>query len=272
MVVLMCAASTADQHTEVAMRLIGHKVMQKIGDSKSVVLPIKKVDNQYQISFSIDFEFEPSVLSRVIDSVMQVSEVSEKYIVEFVSCDSDIVMNSYEVLVWDTLSACAGRLYPKDCYKLFITLLDENSQGQSAAMFSTRNLLWVLLLLTIIGVGYYFFGRLKPTLEIADIEPLDPNIHQLGMFNFDTKNLELVTEESKIELTGKEAQLLELLHASANQTVERETILKAVWGDEGDYVGRTLDVFISKLRKKLEADSSVRIMSIRGVGYKLVIN
>jgi DNA-binding response OmpR family regulator len=48
--------------------------------------------------------------------------------------------------------------------------------------------------------------------------------------------------------------------------------LNKVWGDEGDYIGRTLDVFISKLRKKLEADSSIKIVNIRGVGYKLVMD
>ena len=53
--------------------------------------------------------------------------------------------------------------------------------------------------------------------------------------------------------------------------MEREKILATVWGDEGDYVGRTLDVFVSKLRKKLEADANVRIVNIRGVGYRLVL-
>jgi DNA-binding response OmpR family regulator len=73
-------------------------------------------------------------------------------------------------------------------------------------------------------------------------------------------------------LTSKEADLLILLHNSVNTGIEREVILNEVWGDEGDYVGRTLDVFISKLRKKLEGDSSVKIVNIRGVGYKLVLN
>ncbi len=63
-----------------------------------------------------------------------------------------------------------------------------------------------------------------------------------------------------------------MLHASANNALEREVILQQVWGDEGDYVGRTLDVFISKLRKKLEADTSVKIVNIRGVGYKLLVD
>ncbi|MBL6447968.1 winged helix-turn-helix transcriptional regulator [Fulvivirga sp. 29W222] len=73
------------------------------------------------------------------------------------------------------------------------------------------------------------------------------------------------------ELSGKEADLLYLLYSSENQTLKREYILKVVWGDEGDYVGRTLDVFISKLRKKLVADTSLKIINIRGIGYKFVI-
>ena len=86
-------------------------------------------------------------------------------------------------------------------------------------------------------------------------------------FQFDPEEM-----VSVIDRVVQEADLLFLLHTFANDTVEREIILKNVWGDDGDYVGRTLDVFISKLRKKLEADSSIRIVNIRGVGYKLVLN
>jgi DNA-binding response OmpR family regulator len=63
-----------------------------------------------------------------------------------------------------------------------------------------------------------------------------------------------------------------LLHGSANSTTERDVILNAVWGEDGDYVGFTLDVFILKLRKKLENDESLRIVNIHGVGYKLIVN
>ena len=64
--------------------------------------------------------------------------------------------------------------------------------------------------------------------------------------------------------------MLILLHQNINTTLEREQILKEVWGDEGDYVGRTLDVFISKLRKRLKADDNVKIVNVRGVGYRFV--
>jgi len=57
-----------------------------------------------------------------------------------------------------------------------------------------------------------------------------------------------------------------------NAPVEREVMLKEVCGGVGDYVGRTIDVFISKLRKKFEVDPSVRIANIRGEGYKLILD
>ncbi|MBX2959581.1 MAG: helix-turn-helix domain-containing protein [Flavobacteriales bacterium] len=65
--------------------------------------------------------------------------------------------------------------------------------------------------------------------------------------------------------------MLDLLYTNINQNVTREDILQIVWGDEGDYLGRTLDVFISKLRKKLETDPNIKIVNIRGVGYRMVL-
>ena len=94
----------------------------------------------------------------------------------------------------------------------------------------------------------------------------------IGKYRFEKKKLKLFAENEVIELTSKEADLLDLLYSSANDILEREAILNVVWEDQGVYVGRTLDVFISKLRKKLEADSTVKILNIRGVGYKLVLD
>ena len=94
----------------------------------------------------------------------------------------------------------------------------------------------------------------------------------MGKYHFDKLNAELIIEEQRIELTSKEADLLMLLYDTVNTTVEREVLLNRVWGDEGDYIGRTLDVFISKLRKKLEFDTQVKIVNVRGVGYKLVMD
>jgi DNA-binding response OmpR family regulator len=120
-------------------------------------------------------------------------------------------------------------------------------------------------LLLLLGVTRYFRKKKTPA-------AVDPHLVQIGAFRFDQRNMTLTFEDERVDLSHKEAELLTLLHQSANATVEREVLLQKVWGDEGDYVGRTLDVYISKLRKKLEADASVKIVNIRGVGYKLVVD
>jgi DNA-binding response OmpR family regulator len=142
---------------------------------------------------------------------------------------------------------------------------------------------WIImaLIVALLGlIGILFFIREKSGSKSGSksksksgsgSENDDPNVISIGKYEFDKINMELSYVDSKVELTGKEADLLLLLYRLKNETIEREQILKEVWGDEGDYVGRTLDVFISKLRKKLEADENVKIVNIRGVGYKLMV-
>ena len=68
---------------------------------------------------------------------------------------------------------------------------------------------------------------------------------------------------------NKEARLLKFLAQHKNQVVERDVIMKAIWEDDGYFVARSMDVFISKLRKYLAPDSSIAIKNVHGVGYRL---
>jgi DNA-binding response OmpR family regulator len=136
------------------------------------------------------------------------------------------------------------------------------SENKKAIPFKSTLLVVPFLLLA--GFIGYAVRRKNPV-------ETDPNLILIGASQFDKRHMVLSFENKKVTLSNKEAELLSLLHASANKPVERDVILQRVWGDEGDYVGRTLDVFISKLRKKLEADASVKIVNIRSVGYKLIM-
>jgi DNA-binding response OmpR family regulator len=117
----------------------------------------------------------------------------------------------------------------------------------------------------------FFIGFIGYTFQKKSRGEIDPNLIPIGTSWFDKRNMVLLFGDEKVELSHKEGELLSLLYDSANLPVEREEILKKIWGDDGDYVGRTLDVFISKLRKKLEAEGNVKIVNIRGVGYKLLL-
>jgi len=101
---------------------------------------------------------------------------------------------------------------------------------------------------------------------------LETHLVRIGNSQVDKNNMALITENQRTDLSYKEAELLLLFGASPNTLLERSVILNKIWGDEGDYVGRTLDVYVSKLRKKIEMDTSLKIVNIRGLGYKLVIN
>lgn len=96
-------------------------------------------------------------------------------------------------------------------------------------------------------------------------------IYTIGSFHFNFTNLTLQrANESKI-LTHKEAEVLRLLCENKNRILKREEILKSVWGDDDYFLGRSMDVFISKLRKYLKDDPKVQIVNYHGVGFRLEI-
>ena len=98
------------------------------------------------------------------------------------------------------------------------------------------------------------------------------SMEKLGSFYFYPEQNKLVKEAQEIALSRKECELLALFVASPNQIIKRDELTKRVWEDNGVFVGRSLDTYISKLRKKLKADTSIKLTNIHGVGYKLELN
>lgn len=93
---------------------------------------------------------------------------------------------------------------------------------------------------------------------------------ELGNYLFNYKNLELSTQNYSKVLTRIEADLLRLLCIHKNQVLEREIALKIVWGNNDYFLGRSMDVFITKLRKYLQHDPNIEIQNVHGVGFKLI--
>ncbi|MEO9872201.1 response regulator transcription factor [Ekhidna sp.] len=96
---------------------------------------------------------------------------------------------------------------------------------------------------------------------------------EIGEYVFDCQKQVLFHSPSKQEenLTHREAQLLDALVKNINELTERQQILKSLWGNDDFFNARSMDVFISKLRKKLARDSTIQIINVRGYGYKLVV-
>jgi DNA-binding response OmpR family regulator len=94
---------------------------------------------------------------------------------------------------------------------------------------------------------------------------------EIGKFHFDANKQVLSLGEESQKLTTKESELLKLLCNNANTVLERNFALKTIWVDDNYFNARSMDVYITKLRKYLKADPSVEIMNIHGKGYKLII-
>lgn len=99
----------------------------------------------------------------------------------------------------------------------------------------------------------------------------EPYRFRIGSFYFDHRDRTLSRDGDTIELTSKENDLLLLLCRKKNQLLEREEALKAVWGDDSYFSGRSMDVYITRLRKYLKDDPSIRIDNVHGRGFKLTV-
>jgi DNA-binding response OmpR family regulator len=115
--------------------------------------------------------------------------------------------------------------------------------------------------------------RVKALLRRVNLKIDQPEekIINMGCFTFDVENYTLKSEKELKSLTKKEAQILKILHKFKNHVIPREVILNAVWGQDDYFVGRSLDVFITKLRKYLKEEPKIHISNIHGVGFKFEI-
>lgn len=115
--------------------------------------------------------------------------------------------------------------------------------------------------------------RIKSLLRRVQVfidEP-EETVILLGEYSFDQENFKLEHPNFSKSLTKKEAQILAILCKFKNQVVSREMVMNAVWGQEDYFVGRSLDVFITKLRKYFSEDKTVSISNVHGIGFKLEV-
>ncbi|MEJ7557935.1 MAG: winged helix-turn-helix domain-containing protein [Pedobacter sp.] len=271
----MCAAFTmtdredfAIARREVLLRKIGHELLLHSGDSTSRVQPVKKITkNEYQISFENEFSFQPDSLMRITQRLLAKDPLGSDYVVNVLENGKSGVTYGYAMSKdkKDDIVACVGRKQPSARYLI-------NIKFKPGGMATAKNE-YVLGGLSIMAfVGLIYFGSTKPKPRRISPNVQDTGLVTLGSMLFDAKNRKLIIDETTIELTGTETRVLQIFAATPNETLERSRLQKEVWEDEGVIVGRSLDMFISKLRKKLELDPNSNIIVVRGKGYKLEIN
>ncbi|MEM9261016.1 MAG: winged helix-turn-helix domain-containing protein, partial [Bacteroidota bacterium] len=208
-----------------------------------------------------------SILLDVANERMATSGLQRDYSLTLVSCTDGEILIGY---LWSqarqaSSPACSEREQLEDCYNL--SLLFPTAAVSTPSRSTTLS--WILggiLTLLCLFLLAAFWPQGKPIL-VGESAPLT-EVHLSSQTSFNP-GAQTLTLPGKLEtLTYREAKLLTYFIDHPNEVLSRETIHDAVWGEEGLLVGRSLDVFVSRLRKKLKPDTQLSIMTVHGVGYK----
>lgn len=251
------------ERVKVSLREVGNQLLLVNQDSMSLVLPVKALKkNSFQLTFEEPLSFEPSQLVSIIDSTFQKAELPKNYIVETIACEAQEVAYSFQILnnVENSIVPCSGRVLPESCYAIEVVFTDVQSNA-SLKQIAFYGFLFGGFVFLFLG----FYKRKKLILQATE----SGDYSEIGSFHFYPEQNKLVKLAKEISLSKKECELLEIFAANPNQIIKRDELTKKVWEDHGVFVGRSLDTYISKLRKKLQDDSSIKITNVHGVGYKL---
>jgi hypothetical protein len=263
----------------------------------------------FQLKFRNNFVFDHDSLMALSKFLLPETGFPLGYIVTVNDCATGGIVYGFQLVndAPDML-ACRGRNQPAGCYTIDFTFpgWDNNVNGTADTSEPGGNnnfkagfgdpLINILAVTALVLLGGTFLihrsgKRVKRSL-VANENTIDVpgdqgtidyafmpgevitansrlQLPSLGQFLFDVKAQQLILADNVIKLTDKECKVLELLHQHFGNLIPRETLLQEIWINEGVITGRSLDMFVSKLRKKLSGDPALRITNVHGKGYKL---
>lgn len=252
----------------IAFRQVGHQILLAARDSVSRVMPVNRsAANQYQLEFENAFAIVPDSLVKTVNRVMQKNNISTDYVVNVVDSESNKLVYGFAISrTSDNILPCMGRLLPQKKYKINII-----PEARPASIVAANKFpLFAFFLLVSIS-GATFLSRRKGTSGHAIPKKIEARTSPLmiGEYLFYPETFLLMHCNTPIILTPKETKLLRIFMTAVNTVIDRQRLLKEGWEDEGVVTQRSLDMYVSRLRKKLIKDPRVKITNVHGRGYCL---
>ena len=283
--------SATDPATEkLVMRQIGDQLLLQAGDSTSRILPVEeRANREYLIRFAAPFTFSTDNLVATVRRLVATNGLPSSYLVEVIHCPpSAKVIYGFKINKDSARNvvACLHRRQEKSCYNIRIRFTETEAAGMDLFLSGLLAGSLVAILVSLLFRALYIRKRrTRITMDIPGPQNIQPDLPPsvikqevpassgiaIGNLLFLRESQQLVAGSSIILLTAKEAKLLHVFANAQQEVIDRDQLMKEVWEDEGVIVGRSLDMFVSKLRKKLQADPRISILNVHGKGYKLVI-
>ncbi|MBL7807328.1 MAG: winged helix-turn-helix transcriptional regulator [Saprospiraceae bacterium] len=256
------------EKVNLALRRTAHLLLQAAGDSTSRIPPVEQTA-VYTWLIRLERNFDYNRLPALLEASLKQHQISTPYDVSVVSCTDNTILLGYNQadIAPDQSVPCQAREMDAFCNNLQVSFLTSAPSRQSLPLAG-----WIIS--AILAAVLYYLGlkRWQPaTKPVVDSGTETGTWLSFGQSRLDVANQRLQCAGEHHHLTYREAKLLHLFVQHPNQVLERNTILDQVWADEGILVGRSVDMFVSRLRKLLKADESVQIVAVHGVGYRMEI-
>ncbi|WP_159473178.1 winged helix-turn-helix domain-containing protein [Dyadobacter sp. 3J3] len=258
------------EKVNLALRRTAHLLLVENGDSTSRITPVQQQDaNTFVVQ--IDKLFDYDKLPDLLQKSLKIHGIDRGYDVSVLGCESSMITLGYNYKDLNQKEGipCSGRKLEAGFYTLKVRFYPETNTASATGNW------WILPVGSLLaGLGFIVWKRSKKE-EIADDNNPKNDVNDkinFGNSSLDMTNLILVSEQKIYNLTYREAKLLNLFTNNKNKVLERDFILKSVWEDEGIVVGRSVDVFVSRLRKMLAEDLHIKISAVHGVGYRLEVS
>ena len=261
------------RNVNLALRRTAHNLLRQQGDSTSRIAPVQQI-NERTFAIRLEKSFAYDRIPTLLQESLEIHKIGIAYDVAVLDCSNGEVQLGYTF--YDLKSpkgvACSGRIQPEGCHTLQVTF----NEPVAASTVPTSTW-WAgalgFLLAGFVGLVGYRMARSPGSAETLNQELAEEDsLLHVGQTIFNPTNQSLHVADTYHTLTYRETKLLRLFAEHPNQLLERDFILKSVWGDEGIIVGRSADVFVSRLRKLLQNDPTLRIASVHGVGYRLEVH
>lgn len=258
------------EKVNLALRRTADQLLRASGDSTSRIPAIEQFGGSvWRIKLEQSFQYEqlPALLQASLDNF----GINRPYSVAIRRCEDAVIDLGYQQMDFQKNGQvpCGGRDMPEGCHFIEVTF----SQQPPFFLSDPGRIFALVALALILGVyaGYRFF-RSGSQDTGADPDNSGADYLHFGNSRLDAPGQILLCNGVRETLTFREAKLLRLFAARPGQLLERDFILQEVWANEGILVGRSIDMFVSRLRKKLANDPAVAIVAVHGVGYRMEVN